>query len=52
MNSNFPTVGRDLRIPPSEWVGVGFHTDAMSPIWKSVTTFGGIADPARQSIFP
>ncbi len=29
-------------------VGVGFHTDAMSPMWKSETTFGGISDPALQ----
>ena len=27
-------------------MGVGFHTDAISPMWKSATTFGGISDPA------
>ena len=34
--------------PPRDRVGVGFHTDAMSPMWKSATTFGGISDPALQ----
>ncbi len=29
-----------------QWVGVGFHTDAMSPMWKSATTFGGPSGPA------
>jgi len=22
-----------------QWVGVGFHTDALSPLWKAATTF-------------
>jgi hypothetical protein len=43
---------------PAGMVGVGFsvrqaqdpepvegHTDAMSPMWKSATTCGGISDP-------
>jgi len=21
------------------WAGVGFHTDALSPLWKATTTF-------------
>ena len=32
-------------IPPSDRVGVGFHTDAMSPMWKSATTLAGSAIP-------
>jgi len=27
----------------TQWVGVGFHTDAVSPLWKAATTFAAIA---------
>ncbi len=34
---------------PGLWVGVGFHTDAMSPLWKAATTYGLNDYPRRRA---